>query len=212
MQAGWPEGWVLASQVLRVVMGWVGTGVPPGLVGSPHPSHSTKILEMWAPKWPCGEEWSGQEILYCRVGEGESRERSRRGRGLNTPQWGSAWSDWLGAYGSSWLEVGAEGGFKLEMWQDCDSGRQDRDPGKQKLKGAVRTETYWRHYCQQNTLVSQKSEIIEFWNSICKIFWHNGSLLNSFSKLQTYWWENLRFLEDFNLLENRSAGCSGTCL
>jgi hypothetical protein len=40
------------------------------------------------------------------------------------------------------LEVGAEGGFKLDL-------RQDYDPGKQKLKGAVRTETYWRHYCQQ---------------------------------------------------------------
>jgi hypothetical protein len=26
--------------------------------------------------------------------------------------------------------------------------RQDHDPGKQKLKGAVRTETYRRHYCQ----------------------------------------------------------------
>jgi hypothetical protein len=26
--------------------------------------------------------------------------------------------------------------------------RQDCDPGKQKLKGAVRTETYRRHYCQ----------------------------------------------------------------
>jgi hypothetical protein len=47
-------------------------------------------------------------------------------------------------------EVGAEGGFKLDSRQDCDPGRQDRDPGKQKLKGAVRTETYWRHYCQQN--------------------------------------------------------------
>jgi hypothetical protein len=33
------------------------------------------------------------------------------------------------------LEVGAEGGFKLDLRQDC-------DPGKQKLKGAVRTETY----------------------------------------------------------------------
>jgi hypothetical protein len=40
------------------------------------------------------------------------------------------------------LEVGAEGGFKLDL-------RQDRDSGKQKLKGAVRTETYWRDYCQQ---------------------------------------------------------------
>jgi hypothetical protein len=46
------------------------------------------------------------------------------------------------------LEVGAEGGFKLDLRQDCDPGRQDRDPGKQKLKGAVRTETYQRHYCQ----------------------------------------------------------------
>jgi hypothetical protein len=47
------------------------------------------------------------------------------------------------------LEVGAEGGFKLDLRQDCDPGRQDRDPGKQKLKGAIRTETYRRHYCQQ---------------------------------------------------------------
>jgi hypothetical protein len=79
------------------------------------------------------------------VGEGESREpRERRsqGRGLNNPQWDSAWSDWLGSYGSCWLEVGAGGGFKLDL-------RQDRDPGKQKLKGAVRTETYGRHYHQQ---------------------------------------------------------------
>jgi hypothetical protein len=33
------------------------------------------------------------------------------------------------------LEVGAEGGFKLDLRQDC-------DPGKQKLKDAVRTETH----------------------------------------------------------------------
>jgi hypothetical protein len=46
------------------------------------------------------------------------------------------------------LEVEAEGGFKLDLRQDCDPGRQDRDPGKQTLKGAVRTETYWCHYCQ----------------------------------------------------------------
>jgi hypothetical protein len=42
------------------------------------------------------------------------------------------------------LEVGAEGGFKLDLRQDCDPGRQNRNPGKQKLKGAVRTETYQR--------------------------------------------------------------------
>jgi hypothetical protein len=36
----------------------------------------------------------------------------------------------------------AEGGFKLDL-------RQDPDPGKQKLKGAVRTGTYRCHYCQQ---------------------------------------------------------------
>jgi hypothetical protein len=46
------------------------------------------------------------------------------------------------------LEVGAGGGFKLDLRQDCDPERQDRDPGKQKLKGAVRTETYRSHYCQ----------------------------------------------------------------
>jgi hypothetical protein len=56
-----------------------------------------------------------------------------------------AWSDWLGSYGSCLLEVGAEGGFKLDL-------RQDRDPGKQKLKGAVRTETYQHHYYQHSSL------------------------------------------------------------
>jgi hypothetical protein len=97
-------------------------------------------------KWPHGEEWSGQEILYCRVGEGEIQESKReKGRGLNTPQWDVAWSDWQVSYGSCWLEVGAEGEFKLDL-------RQDRDPGKQKLKGAVRTETYWCHYCQHSSL------------------------------------------------------------
>jgi hypothetical protein len=47
------------------------------------------------------------------------------------------------------LDVVAEGGFKLDLRQNCDPGMQDCDPGKQELKGAVRTETYWRHYCQQ---------------------------------------------------------------
>jgi hypothetical protein len=42
------------------------------------------------------------------------------------------------------LEVGAEGGFKLDL-------RQDHDPGKWKLKGAVRTETYRCHYCQHQS-------------------------------------------------------------
>jgi hypothetical protein len=40
------------------------------------------------------------------------------------------------------MDFGAEGEFKLDL-------RQERDPGKQKLKGAVRTENYQRHYCQQ---------------------------------------------------------------
>jgi hypothetical protein len=39
--------------------------------------------------------------------------------------------------------------IQARLEQDCDPGRQDRDPGKQKLKGAVRTETYRCHYCQQ---------------------------------------------------------------
>jgi hypothetical protein len=37
-------------------------------------SLNTPCWKMWAPNWPCGEEWSGQEILYCQVGE---RERER---------------------------------------------------------------------------------------------------------------------------------------
>jgi hypothetical protein len=35
-----------------------------------------------------------------------------------------AWSDWLGSYGSCWLEVGTEGGFKLDLRQDCDPGKR----------------------------------------------------------------------------------------
>jgi hypothetical protein len=76
---------------------------------------------------------------------GWERQRAKRGGGgrcLNTPHWDSAWSDWLESYGSCWLEIRAEGEFKLDL-------SQDRDPGKQKLKGAVRTETYQRRYCQQ---------------------------------------------------------------
>jgi hypothetical protein len=49
------------------------------------------------------------------------------------------------------LEVGAEGEFKLDLRQDC-------DPGKQKLKGAVRTETYQHHYCQQFERLYQEEE------------------------------------------------------
>jgi hypothetical protein len=43
------------------------------------------------------------------------------------------------------LEVGAEGGFKLDL-------RQDHDPEKQKVKGTVRTETYQCQYCQHSSL------------------------------------------------------------
>jgi hypothetical protein len=60
------------------------------------------------------------------------------------------------------LEVGAEGGFKLDLRQDCDPGRQDCDPGKQELKGAVRTETYWHHYCQQKGNNFEKNKTIMF--------------------------------------------------
>jgi hypothetical protein len=38
------------------------------------------------PKSDHVEEWSGQEILYCRVGEGESQERKKQeGQGLKYP-------------------------------------------------------------------------------------------------------------------------------
>jgi hypothetical protein len=50
------------------------------------------------------------------------------------------------------LEVGAEGGFKLDL-------RQDHDPGKQRLKAAVRTETYRRHCCQHLFLPQRKKKI-----------------------------------------------------
>jgi hypothetical protein len=98
-----------------------------------------------------GVIWPRDSLLS--LGEGESREpreRGREGQGLKYPQWDSAWSDWLRSYGSCWLEVGAEGGFKLDLRLDCDPERKDCDPGKQKLKGAVRTETYGHHYCQQS--------------------------------------------------------------
>jgi hypothetical protein len=49
--------------------------------------------------------------------------------------------------------------------QACDPGRQDRDPGKQKLKGVVRTETHWRHYCQH--LWAPK--LIHLLHSICSL-------------------------------------------
>jgi hypothetical protein len=55
------------------------------------------------------------------------------------------------------LEVGTEGGFKLDL-------RQDSDPGKWRFKGAVRTETYQCHianncgtYLQWNFIQSQRS-------------------------------------------------------
>jgi hypothetical protein len=56
------------------------------------------------------------------------------------------------------LEVGAEGGFKLDLRQNCDPGRQDRDPGKQKLKGAVRTETIGTIIA--NTFYQRQREIL----------------------------------------------------
>jgi hypothetical protein len=138
-------GWVLASHILRVVVGWVRIGVPPGLVGKPALSHGTKCKANVGPKvtmWR-GVIWPSDSLLLG------GRERELRGgwdKGLNTPQWDLAWSDWLGSYGSCWLEVGAEGEFKLDL-------RQDHDPGTQKLKGAVRTETYQHHYCQHYWLL-----------------------------------------------------------
>jgi hypothetical protein len=74
-------GWVLASHILRVVVGWVRIRVPPGLVGKPAPSHGIKCWKCRPQKWPRGEEWSGQEILYCRVGEGDSWESQEREAG-----------------------------------------------------------------------------------------------------------------------------------
>jgi hypothetical protein len=124
---------IVASHVLRVVVGWVRIRVPPGLVGIPDPSHGTKCR-------PQSEHMERSDLAKGER-ERESRKQEREGQGLKSPQWDLAWSDWLGSYGSCWLEVGAEGEFKLDL-------RQDHDPGKQ-LKGAVRTETYQRHYCQQ---------------------------------------------------------------
>jgi hypothetical protein len=102
-----------------------------------------------------GVIWPRDSLLLG--GRGRAKRERKRGRCLNTPQWDSAWSDWLGSYGSCWLEVGAEGGFKLDLRQDCDPGRQDCDPGKQKLKGAVRTKTYRHHYFQHQRLDNSES-------------------------------------------------------
>jgi hypothetical protein len=80
------------------------------------------------------------------VGEGESQERQEReregGQGLKYPSVKLSMIWLVRILRFIWLEVGAEGGFKLDL-------RRDRDPGKWKLKGAVRTETYRCHYCQQ---------------------------------------------------------------
>jgi hypothetical protein len=97
--------------------------------------------------------WPRDSLLPGGRGREQRAKRAReRGQGLKYLSVGLAWSDWLGSYGSCWLEVGAEGGFKLDWRLDCNPGRQDRDPGKQKLKGAVRTETYQHHYCQHSSL------------------------------------------------------------
>jgi hypothetical protein len=72
------------------------------------------------------------------------------------------------------LEVGAEGGFKLDL-------RQDPDPGKQELKGAVRTETYWRHYCQhKQCLLTHESALFPLTPPEC------ASKRNK--KLNNFWW------------------------
>jgi hypothetical protein len=139
---GWSGGWVLASHILRVVMGWVWIRVPPGLVGRPDPSHGTKCR----PQSDHLERSDLAKRFFVAGWERERAERERGGRGLNTPQWDSARSHWLRSHGSCWLEVGAKGEFKLHL-------RKDHDPGKQKLKGAVRTETHQRHYCQQHWII-----------------------------------------------------------
>jgi hypothetical protein len=74
----------------------------------------------------------------------EPRERSRRGKGLNTPQWDLRMI-WLVRI--LWVMlIGGWGRRRVQL-----DLRLDREPGKQKLKGAVRIETYRRHYWQHSS-------------------------------------------------------------
>jgi hypothetical protein len=51
------------------------------------------------------------------------------------------------------LEVGAEGGFKLDL----------------RLKGAVRTEIYQHHYCQQTAVPSPQKRELSKMNAALKL-------------------------------------------
>jgi hypothetical protein len=64
------------------------------------------------------------------------------------------------------------------MRQDCDPGRQDHDPGKQKLKGAVRTETYRRHYCQHRLFFSWLAKHSDWY-----LDWAHSKLMFLFARL-----------------------------
>jgi hypothetical protein len=79
----------LANHVLRVVVGRVRIGVPPGLVGKPDPIHSTKcrpqsdhaersdLAKRFFIAGPARSEPGGRER--------EPREREREGQGLEYP-------------------------------------------------------------------------------------------------------------------------------
>jgi hypothetical protein len=68
-------GWVLASHVFRVVVGWVGIRVPPRSVGKPNPSHSTK----YKPQSDQAERSDLAKRFFIAWWERErARERERR--------------------------------------------------------------------------------------------------------------------------------------
>jgi hypothetical protein len=110
------------------------------------------------------------------------------------------------------LEVGEEGGFKLDL-------KQDRDPGKQKLKDAVRTETHQCHYCQQGpvlvtiTVPASREEEPRGIMAWYQIWWHYSSKAMCRGRFLRYVPQNVfaveKFSRDYWNSEQRVLGKGG---
>jgi hypothetical protein len=84
--------------------------------------HVLPVRKCRPQKWPRGEEWSGQEILYFGIGKGESREpreRQREGQGLKYPSLGLSmiwlvrilWFMLIGGWGRRRIQARLEAGL-----------------------------------------------------------------------------------------------------